>query len=236
MLLDLKQRGLTKPRKLAVDDGALGFWSALREVYRTTREQRCWVHKTVNVLNKMPPALPAKAKSDLHQIWLAETRGAAIKAFDPFLEKYGAKVEAAYSRLSKHRDALLAFYDFSAEQWGHLRTTNLIESNFATIRFRHRRKKGSSSRKASLTMIFKLAQLASRRWRRLKRITRSFLFSKEESSPTELCRTPPESGLTNTTFNNSCGTANRWRCSFHHSCVVCWLAAILRTRLGCIAR
>jgi len=128
LLLDLKQRGLTKPPKLAVGDGALGFWAALREVYPTTREQRCWVHKTANVLNKMPKALQAKAKSDLHQIWLAETRDAAIKGFDHFLEKYGAKYEAACSCLSKDRHALLAFYDFPAEHWGHLRTTNPIEA------------------------------------------------------------------------------------------------------------
>lgn len=167
LLLDLKQRGLTKPPKLAVGDGALGFWAALREVYPTTKEQRCWVHKTANVLNKMPKALQAKAKSDLHQIWLAETRDAAIKAFDDFLEKYGPKYEAACSCLSKDRDVLLTFYDFPAEHWGHLRTTNPIESTFSTIRLRHRRTKGSGSRKASLTMMFKLAQSASRRWRRL---------------------------------------------------------------------
>jgi len=167
LLLDLKQRGLTKPPKLAVGDGALGFWAALREVYPTTTEQRCWVHKTANVLNKMPKALHAKAKSDLHQIWLAETREMATKAFDHFLEKYGPKYEAACSCLSKDRDVLLAFYDFPAEHWGHLRTTNPIESTFSTIRLRHRRTKGSGSRKASLTMMFKLAQSASRRWRRL---------------------------------------------------------------------
>jgi len=167
LLLDLKQRGLSKPPKLAVGDGALGFWAALREVYPTTKEQRCWVHKTANVLNKMPKALQAKAKSDLHQIWLAETREMATKAFDHFLEKYGPKYEAACSCLSKDRDALLAFYDFPAEHWGHLRTTNPIESTFSTIRLRHRRTKGSGSRKASLTMMFKLAESASRRWRRL---------------------------------------------------------------------
>ena len=167
LLLDLKQRGLTKPPKLAVGDGALGFWAALREVYPTTKEQRCWVHKTANVLNKMPKALHAKAKSDLHQIWLSETREMATKAFDHFLEKYGAKYEAACNCLSKDRDVLLTFYDFPAEHWGHLRTTNPIESTFSTIRLRHRRTKGSGSRKASLTMMFKLAQSASRRWRRL---------------------------------------------------------------------
>lgn len=167
LLLDLKQRGLTKPPKLTVGDGALGFWAALREVFPTTKEQRCWVHKTANVLNKMPKALQAKAKSDLHQIWLAETRDAATKAFDHFLEKYGTKYEAACTCLSKDRDVLLAFYDFPAEHWGHVRTTNPIESTFSTIRLRHRRTKGSGSRRASLTMMFKLAQSASRRWRRL---------------------------------------------------------------------
>ena len=167
LLLDLKQRGLSTPPKLAVGDGALGFWAALREVYPTTREQRCWVHKTANVLNKMPKVLQSKAKSDLHQIWLAETRGAATKAFDHFLEKYGTKYEAACNCLSKDREALLAFYDFPAEHWSHLRTTNPIESTFATIRLTSSRTKGSGSRKASLTMMFKLAQSASRRWRRL---------------------------------------------------------------------
>ena len=111
--------------------------------------------------------LQAKAKSDLHQIWLAETREAATKAFDHFLEKYGVKYEAACACLSKDRDSLLGFYDFPAEHWGHLRTTNPIESTFATIRLRHRRTKGSGSRRASLTMMFKLAQSASKRWRRL---------------------------------------------------------------------
>ena len=167
LLLDLKQRGLSTPPKLAVGDGALGFWAALREVYPTTREQRCWVHKTANVLNKMPKALQSKAKSDLRPIWLAETRGAATKAFDHFLEKYGTKYEAACNCLSKDREALLAFYDFPAEHWSHLRTTNPIESTFATIRLTSSRTKGSGSRKASLTMMFKLAQSASRRWRRL---------------------------------------------------------------------
>jgi len=167
LLLDLKQRGLTKPPRLAVGDGALGFWAALREVYPATKEQRCWVHKTANVLNKMPKGLQPKAKGDLHQIWLAETRESAIKAFDFFLEKYGVKYEAACACLSKDRDSLLAFYDFPAEHWGHLRTTNPIESTFATIRLTSRRTKGSGSRKASLMMMFKLAQSASKRWRRL---------------------------------------------------------------------
>ena len=169
LLLSLKQRGLAIPPKLAIGDGALGFWAALREVFPTTREQRCWVHKTANVLNNMPRSVQSKAKADLHEIWQAETRESANKAFDHFLEKYGAKYSAACECLKKDRDVLLSFYDFPAEHWGHLRTTNPIESTFATIRLRHRRTKGSGTRKASLTMMFKLAQAAQKRWRRLNK-------------------------------------------------------------------
>jgi transposase-like protein len=125
------------------------------------------VHKTANVINSMPKAIQPKAKADLHRIWLAETREMANKAFDHFLLKYGAKYEAACASLAKDRDVLLAFYDFPAEHWSHLRTTNPIESTFATIRLRHRRTKGSGSRKASLAMMYKLAESAARRWRRL---------------------------------------------------------------------
>ena len=167
LLLDLKERGLTTPPKLAVGDGAIGFWAALREVSPSTREQRCWGHNTANVLNKLPKGLQPKAKADLHQIWLAETREQAGKAFGHFLEKYGTKYEAACACLAKDRDVLLTFYDFPAEHWSHLRTTNPIESTFATIRLRHRRTKGSGSRRASLAMMYKLAESAARRWRRL---------------------------------------------------------------------
>lgn len=167
LLLDLKQRGLRFAPKIAVGDGALGFWAALRKVFPETREQRCWVHKTANVLNKLPKSVQPKAKADLHEIWMAETREDANKAFDNFLEKYAAKYSAACECLKKDRDVLLSFYDFPAEHWGHLRTTNPIESTFATIRLRHRRTKGSGTRRASLTMMFKLAQSASKRWRRL---------------------------------------------------------------------
>jgi len=169
LLLSLKQRGLTIEPKLAIGDGALGFWAALREVFPATREQRCWVHKTANVLNNMPRSVQPKAKADLHEIWQAETRESANKAIDHFLEKYGAKYPAACECLKKDRDVLLSFYDFPAEHWGHLRTTNPIESTFATIRLRHRRTKGNGTRKASLTMMFKLAQAAQKRWRRLNR-------------------------------------------------------------------
>jgi len=167
LLLDLKHRGLTIDPKLAVGDGALGFWAALREVFPATREQRCWVHKTANVLNKLPRSIQPKAKADLHEIWQASTREAAAKAFDHFLTKYGAKYDQACVILKKDRDALLTFYDFPAEHWRHLRTTNPIESTFATIRLRHRRTKGNGTRQASLVMMFKLAQSASKHWRKL---------------------------------------------------------------------
>lgn len=169
MLLSLKQRGLAIAPKLAIGDGALGFWAALRECFPETREQRCWVHKTANVLNHLPKSVQPKAKADLHEIWQAETRECAHKAFDRFLEKYQAKYQAACECLRKDRDVLLTFYDFPAEHWGHLRTTNPIESTFATIRLRHRRTKGNGTRKASLTMMFKLAQAAQKRWRRLNK-------------------------------------------------------------------
>jgi len=167
LLIDLKQRGLTLAPQLATGDGALGFWAALRKVYPETREQRCWVHKTANVLNKMPRSVQPRAKADLHEIWMAETRASANQAFDAFLAKYQAKYEEACACLLKDREALLAFYDFPAEHWKHLRTTNPIESTFATIRLRHRRTKGSGTRKTSLAMMFKLAQAAQKGWRRL---------------------------------------------------------------------
>jgi putative transposase len=167
LLLDVKRRGLTIEPKLAIGDGALGFWKAIAEVFPATKEQRCWVHKTANVLDKLPQAKQAKAKSMIHQIWMAETREAANQAFDAFHEDYQAKYPHAADCLAKDRDVLLAFYDFPAEHWRHLRTTNPIESTFATIRLRHRRTKGSGSRIASLTMMFKLAESAAKRWRLL---------------------------------------------------------------------
>ena len=167
LLIDLKQRGLSISPKLAVGDGALGFWAAIRKVFPDTREQRCWVHKTANILNKMPRSVQPKAKDAIHQIWMSETREQGHKAFDAFLEKYQAKYPEACHCLSKDRDVLLAFYDFPAEHWSHLRTTNPIESTFATIRLRHRRTKGCGTRRASLTMMFKLAQAAQKKWRRL---------------------------------------------------------------------
>lgn len=167
LLLDLKHRGLSIAPRLAVGDGALGFWAALRKVFPETREQRCWVHKTANVLNKMPRRVQAKAKADLHEIWMAETRADAERAFALFVEKYEPKYPKAVACLDKDQDVLLTFYDFPAEHWRHLRTTNPIESAFATVRLRHRRTKGSATRKASLAMVFRLAKLAERSWRKL---------------------------------------------------------------------
>jgi len=167
LLLDVKNRGLSQAAKLATGDGALGFWAALREIYPATQEQRCWVHKTANVLNKLPKSLHAKAKSMLHDIWMAETRKQADTAFDLFIRTFQAKYPKAVECLEKDRQALLRFYDFPAEHWVHLRTTNPIESTFATVRLRTRRTKGCGSRTACLTMVFKLAQCAERHWRRL---------------------------------------------------------------------
>ena len=153
--------------ELAVGDGALGFWKALRESHGTTREQRCWLHKTGNVLNKLPKSLQAKAKGHLQDIWLAETKDRAEKAFDFFLEAYGTKYDKATACLAKDRAGLLTFYDFPAEHWKHLRTTNPIESTFATVRLRTIKTKGCLSRTTALTMVFKLCQSAARKWRRL---------------------------------------------------------------------
>jgi len=171
LLLDLKRRGLSSGPQLAVGDGALGFWKALDEVWPTTRAQRCWVHKTANVLNKLPNSLHTKAKRALHNIWMAETRKDAEAALDVFIETYSRKYEKAAECVAKDRDALLAFYDFPAEHWKHLRTTNPIESAFATVRHRTTRSKGCLSNKTALAMIFKLAQAAEKSWRRLKGYT-----------------------------------------------------------------
>jgi len=168
LLLDLKRRGMSSGPQLAVGDGALGFWKALEEVWPTTRAQRCWVHKTANVLNKLPNSLHAKAKRALHDIWMAETRKDAEAALDVFIETYSRKYEKAAECVAKDRDALLAFYDLPAEHWKHLRTTNPIESAFATVRHRTTRSKGCLSNKTALAMIFKLAQAAEKSWRRLK--------------------------------------------------------------------
>jgi transposase-like protein len=167
LLLDVKARGLDIEPSLAIGDGALGFWKAMRQVWHTTKEQRCWVHKTANVLDKMPKGSQPKAKKMLHEIYLAESREAATKAFELFATTYEAKYPKATACLSKDQDVLLAFYDFPAEHWIHIRTTNPIESVFATVRLRHSKTKGSGTRAACLTMVFKLMESASKKWRAL---------------------------------------------------------------------
>ena len=167
LLEDLKRQGLDLPLKLAVGDGALGFWTALRKVFPATREQRCWVHKTANVLDKLPKSMQGKAKQALHDVYLAESRETAQDELDRFKNLYEKKYPKAVECLEKDRKVLLTFYDFPAEHWVHLRTTNPIESTFATVRLRQRRTKGCGSREASLTMVFMLARQAERHWRRL---------------------------------------------------------------------
>jgi transposase-like protein len=167
LLLDLKRRGLAIAPELVVADGALGFWKAAGEVWPNTREQRCWVHKTANVLNKLPVSQQPKAKRALQEIWMAETKAEAEAAFDAFMESYAVKYEKAAQCLAKDRDQLLAFYDFPAEHWKHLRTTNPIESTFATVRHRTIRSKGCLSNKTALAMVFKLVEAAQSSWRRL---------------------------------------------------------------------
>ena len=167
LLLDLKRRGLEVAPELAVGDGALGFWKALREVYGKVREQRCWVHKTGNVLNNPPKSLQAKAKGHIQDIWMAETKAEAEKAFDFFLQAYGAKYDKAAECLAKDRDLLLAFHDVPGEHWRHIQTTYPIESAFATVRPRTIKTKGCLSRKTALAMVFKLCQSAQKKWPRL---------------------------------------------------------------------
>ena len=168
VLLDLKHRGLPALPKLAVGDGALGFWQACAEIFPDTATQRCWVHKTMNVLNKLPKSLQPKAKDRLHEIWMADTREHANKAFDLFLTTYQDKYPKAAQCLRKDRESLLAFYDFPAQHWHHIRTTNPIESTFATIKLRTHRTKGCLSRETALAMLYKLAMSAQDRWPRLR--------------------------------------------------------------------
>jgi transposase-like protein len=168
LLSGLRERGLTQGPKLAVGDGALGFWKALAKLYPDTVHQRCWVHKSANVLNKLPKSVQPKVKAALHEIWMAETREGAHKAFARTLKRFEAKYPQAMDCLAKDREALLAFYDFPAEHWVHLRTTNPIESTFATVRLRTNRMRNCGSRETTLTMVFKLLQSAQKRWKRIK--------------------------------------------------------------------
>ena len=168
LLLDLKRRGLEIEPKLATGDGSLGFWKALPQVFGTTRAQRCWKHKTANVLNYLPKGLQAKAKAQLSEISMAESRVAADQALDHFLLTYEAKYPKATECLRKDRDVLLTFYDFPAEHWQHIRTTNPIESTFSTVRLRTNKTRGCVSRTGMLAMVFKLTKTAEQKWRKLK--------------------------------------------------------------------
>ena len=163
----LKRLGLKNGPEVATGDGALGFWAAIREAFPQTRHQRCWLHKTFNILDKLPKSLQAKAKSDIHEIWMSPTRTDALKAFDHFMVTYSAKYPKATECLQKDKDVLLTFFDFPAEHWKPLRTTNPIESTFATVRHRTKKVKGCFSRTTILTMVFKLCQSAQKRWIRL---------------------------------------------------------------------
>jgi len=167
LLIDVKSRGLVEAPKLATGDGALGFWKAIKQAYPATRPQRCWVHKTVNVLDKLPRGQQVLAKSILHEIWMSATKADAIKAMEKFAATYQAKYPKAVECLLKDKEELLAFYDFPAEHWQHLRTSNPIESTFATVRLRTSKTKGAGSRTACLAMAFKLVESAQNHWRKL---------------------------------------------------------------------
>lgn len=167
-LQNLKSRGLTISPSLAVGDGALGFWSALEEEFPQCRQQRCWVHKTANILDKMPQSVQSSAKTMIHEMYLSPTREAALKAYEKFLYLYAAKYPSACKCLEKDQDQLFTFYDFPADHWAHIRTTNPIESAFATVRHRTRQTKGCGSRLATLTMVYKLVKAAEGGWRRLR--------------------------------------------------------------------
>lgn len=167
LLLDLKARGLSIPPKLAIGDGALGFWKALEEVWPKTQGQRCWFHKTANILNKLPKSLQKKALTDLHNIWMAPSKEEAEKAFELFVKKYGLKYPSAVACLVKDREELLAFYDFPAEHWKHIRTTNPIESTFGTVKHRTKRSKGCLGRETAFIMVFKLIKDEEKSWRKL---------------------------------------------------------------------
>jgi len=168
LLVDLKARGLSVAPEVAVGDGALGFWKALDEAFPSTRHQRCWLHKTLNVLDKFPKSVQPNAHKDLHEIWLAPDRATAETAIAAFAEKYAPKYDKAVECLIKDRETLLTFFDFPADHWDHLRTTNPIESVFATVRHRTVRMKGALSQDTARLMVFKLVMAASKTWRRLQ--------------------------------------------------------------------
>jgi putative transposase len=169
VLRDVKAQGLKTFPKLVIGDGALGFWAAAAEEFPTTQVQRCWVHKTANILDKMPKGVQGRAKKRIHDMYMAETKEQALQAYKEFLHLYGAKFPAACECLRKDKDGLFTFYDFPAEHWKHIRTTNPIESTFATVRLRTVRTKGCGSRIATLTMVYKLAEQAEKHWNKLNK-------------------------------------------------------------------
>jgi putative transposase len=168
LLVDLKARGLAIAPEVAIGDGALGFWKALGEAFPTTRHQRCWLHKTLNVLDKFPKSMQPNAHKDLRDIWLSPDRATAEAATMTFSEKYAPKYAKAVDCLTKDREQMLTFFDFPADHWDHLRTSNPIESVFATVRHRTVRMKGALSQDTARLMVFKLVMAASKTWRRLK--------------------------------------------------------------------
>jgi putative transposase len=168
LMRELKSRGLKEGPKLAAGDGALGFWSALRDVFPETKEQRCWVHKTANILDKMPKKVQGKAKSMIHEMYMSPTKSDAFEVYDLFLLDYKAKYPKACECLEKDKESLFNFYNFPAEHWQYIRTTNPIESTFATVRSRTKRTKGCGSRRATLAMVYKLAIEAQKRWKKIK--------------------------------------------------------------------
>jgi transposase-like protein len=168
LLLRLQAQGLRISPELAIGDGALGFWKALSKVFPQTRHQRCWVHKTANVLNKLPKVVQPKVKQALHEIWMAPTRKEAYRAFDVAISTYSGKYPKAMECLEKDKDTMLAFYDFPAVHWQHIRTSNPIESTFATVRLRTAKTRGCVARHTILSMVYKLGQSAQKKWRRLR--------------------------------------------------------------------
>ena len=179
VLLDLKFRGLTKAPKLAICDGALGFQNAVDEIWGQMKIQRCWFHKTANILDKMPKCVQKKATQMIRDMHMADTRENALKAYDKFIQTFAVKYEKAVENLKKDKDDLFRFYDYPAEHWIHIRTTNPIESTFATIRLRHKSTKGNGTAKATEAMAFKLCQQAEKNWRRLKGFDKLDLVAKD---------------------------------------------------------
>ena len=167
LLRSFKERGLINAPKLAIGDGALGFWNAISEIYPETQQQRCWIHKTANILDKMPKSVQERAKEAIHNIYLADTKDNALKAYEEFIERFEDKYPKAVECLTKSKDELFTFYDFPAKHWRHIRSTNVIESSFATLRHRTRQTKGSGSRKAAEAMAWKLCMEAQKCWNRL---------------------------------------------------------------------